>query len=188
MTPTYKIGKSVRLLKSQARRVCIKPTCERWLVSSAQSGVRYTLCDLLDDGSAVSSGHPVHGTTRSASDGLQRSGGNGGGVGLSSHHCMSCRVTARRFWHQVAGAGQSSYREGVPQDLGRMIGNPAFEIARGVLMEVYRYSADEALTAIEEVVDRTSIAPEAVVDHLLADHTHTGVADLMGRHPDMPPR
>ena len=67
-----------------------------------------------------------------------------------------------------------------------MIGQPAFEIARGVVMQVYACNADDAMAAIGEVAQRTGTTPEAVVDRLLADHSRAGVADLMSHSPDVP--
>jgi hypothetical protein len=46
----------------------------------------------------------------------------------------------------------------MPRDLGHLVGQPDFEVARGVLMETHGYSADEALTAIEEFTRKTEIA------------------------------
>jgi hypothetical protein len=43
----------------------------------------------------------------------------------------------------------------MPPDLGHLVGQPAFEQARGIVMETGRYSADQALTAIGEYVCRT---------------------------------
>jgi len=67
-------------------------------------------------------------------------------------------------WPSVAVAGRQSYREEVPQGFGRMVGNPAFEIARGVLVEVYRYTPYEAMIAIGAVARRTVMSAAAVVD------------------------
>jgi hypothetical protein len=43
------------------------------------------------------------------------------------------------------------------------MGQPAFEQARGVLMQCCGYTADEALTAIREVAMKTETAPASVV-------------------------
>jgi hypothetical protein len=74
----------------------------------------------------------------------------------------------------------------VPQDLGQFVGNPAFEMARGVLMEVYRCSAAQAMVMLREQVARTDMDAAVLVARILADHTGPGVADLLGRQ--LPPR
>jgi hypothetical protein len=43
----------------------------------------------------------------------------------------------------------------MPPDLGHLIGQPAFEQARGIVMQTGNYSADQALTAIREFACRT---------------------------------
>jgi hypothetical protein len=60
------------------------------------------------------------------------------------------------------------YPAGVPLDLGPLVGSAAFEQARGVLMQLCGYTAEEALTAISEAVLRTGRAPEDLVALLRA--------------------
>jgi hypothetical protein len=55
------------------------------------------------------------------------------------------------------------YRAGVPLDLGPMVGEPAFEQARGVLMQLCGYSAEDALGAISEAAKTTGTAPQSLV-------------------------
>jgi AmiR/NasT family two-component response regulator len=56
----------------------------------------------------------------------------------------------------------------VPSDLGQLIGQAAFEQARGVLMEICGYTAAEALTSLSEAARRTRTAPEVLVIALRA--------------------
>jgi hypothetical protein len=56
----------------------------------------------------------------------------------------------------------------MPPDLGQLIGQAAFEQARGVLMEICGYTAAEALTSISAAVQRTRTAPEVLVIALRA--------------------
>jgi hypothetical protein len=51
----------------------------------------------------------------------------------------------------------------VPLDLGPLVGQQAFEQARGVLMQICGYTPEEALTAIREAALRTGRAPEDLV-------------------------
>jgi hypothetical protein len=60
-----------------------------------------------------------------------------------------------------------------------MVGQPAFEVARGVLMQVYGYTADEAFGAICDVARRTESSPDALIARLLAQRTPTGVWEIM---------
>lgn len=73
----------------------------------------------------------------------------------------------------------------MPQDLGQFVGDPAFEMARGVLMEVYACSAAEAMVMFQECVERADMDPEVLVARTLADHTRPGIVDLIGRQ--LPP-
>jgi hypothetical protein len=59
----------------------------------------------------------------------------------------------------------------VPQDLGPLVGQAAFEQARGVLMQICGYTADEAMTAISEAAQRTGRAPESLVAALRSTPT-----------------
>jgi len=54
----------------------------------------------------------------------------------------------------------------VPPDLGPLVGQPTFEQARGVLMELCGFTPDEALTAIEKFTRRTGIAVDTCVSML----------------------
>jgi hypothetical protein len=63
----------------------------------------------------------------------------------------------------TGGRSRSVYCADVPLDLGPLVGEPAFEQARGVLMQCCGYSAADALTAIREAAQRTGTAPEALV-------------------------
>jgi hypothetical protein len=69
---------------------------------------------------------------------------------------------------------------GVPQDLGPLIGQPAFEQARGVLMQVYRCTADEAMTLIADAAGRTDGAVEGVVSRLRSSTSRATVLQVMG--------
>jgi hypothetical protein len=51
----------------------------------------------------------------------------------------------------------------VPPDLGSLIGQPAFEQARGILMELCGYTAAEALAAMGEIERVTGRSAEDVV-------------------------
>jgi hypothetical protein len=62
----------------------------------------------------------------------------------------------------------AAYRADVPLDLGPLMGEPAFEQARGVLMQCCGYSAADALTAISEAAQRSGTAPEDLVAMLRA--------------------
>jgi hypothetical protein len=59
--------------------------------------------------------------------------------------------------------GRSVYGADVPLDLGPLVGQPAFEQARGVLMQCCAYTAKEALTAISEAAESTGTPPEFLV-------------------------
>jgi hypothetical protein len=72
-------------------------------------------------------------------------------------------------------------------NLGQLIGEPAFEAARGVLMEVYGYSADSAMRAIADVTERTGLDAAHLVASLAAQHTCTAVIDIMTAHKQLPP-
>jgi hypothetical protein len=48
-------------------------------------------------------------------------------------------------------------------DLGPLVGQAAFEQARGVLMQCCGYTAVDALTAISKASQRTGTAPESLV-------------------------
>jgi hypothetical protein len=61
----------------------------------------------------------------------------------------------------------------VPLDLGPLVGQARFEQARGVLMQICGYTADEAMTAICEAAQRTGTAPEDLVVRLRATPTAT---------------
>jgi hypothetical protein len=58
------------------------------------------------------------------------------------------------------------YGAGVPPDLGQYVGQAAFEQARGVVMEVCGYTADQALTALSEFVLKTGNTVEEAVSGL----------------------
>jgi hypothetical protein len=60
------------------------------------------------------------------------------------------------------------YRAAVPLDLGPLVGQPAFEQARGVLMQCCGYSAADALAAISEAAQRTGWAPTDLMAMLLS--------------------
>jgi hypothetical protein len=51
----------------------------------------------------------------------------------------------------------------VPPDFGPLIGQPAFEQARGVVMEVCDCADDRAIVLLTEFVRRTDGAPEDLV-------------------------
>jgi hypothetical protein len=55
----------------------------------------------------------------------------------------------------------------MPQDLGHLVGRADFEQARGVLMQVGGYTADEALAAIETFTRKTGTPVEDCVYMLL---------------------
>jgi hypothetical protein len=55
------------------------------------------------------------------------------------------------------------YRADVPLDFGPLVGQPAFEQARGVLMQLCGFSAEESLAALREAARRTGEAPEDLV-------------------------
>jgi hypothetical protein len=55
----------------------------------------------------------------------------------------------------------------VPLDLGPLVGQPAFEQARGVLMQRCGYTADEAMTAIRRAAQQTGAAPKDLVAAIL---------------------
>jgi hypothetical protein len=56
----------------------------------------------------------------------------------------------------------------MPLDLGPLVGQARFEQARGVLMQICGYTADEAMTAMREAAQRTGTAPEDLVARLRA--------------------
>jgi hypothetical protein len=56
----------------------------------------------------------------------------------------------------------------VPLDLGSLVGQPAFEQARGVLMQICGYTADDAMTAIRDAAQRTGRPSEDLVAMLVA--------------------
>jgi hypothetical protein len=55
----------------------------------------------------------------------------------------------------------------MPPELGQLIGQPPFEVARGILMEVCGFNADEAMSAIRESADRTRDDAELLVAAIL---------------------
>jgi hypothetical protein len=55
----------------------------------------------------------------------------------------------------------------MPPEVGHLIGQPPFEVARGILMEVCGFSADEAMRAISESADRTGDKVESLVAVIL---------------------
>lgn len=59
----------------------------------------------------------------------------------------------------------------MPPELGQLIGHPPFEVARGILMEVCGFSADEAMRAIGESADRTGEKAESLVAVILLQPT-----------------
>jgi hypothetical protein len=55
----------------------------------------------------------------------------------------------------------------MPPELGQLIGQPPFEVARGILMEVCGFTADEALRAISKSADQTGEKAESLVAVIL---------------------
>ena len=54
----------------------------------------------------------------------------------------------------------------VPPEFGQIVGQAAFEQARGIVMETYNCSAAEAMTLIGEACERTGSPVETVVKSL----------------------
>lgn len=66
-----------------------------------------------------------------------------------------------------------------PGVVGSLIGEPHFEQARGVLMEVCGCTAYRAMTFIEEAADRTGRRPEDLVALLRVSRSHADVLRLL---------
>jgi hypothetical protein len=64
--------------------------------------------------------------------------------------------------------GGAAYIADVPSDLGHLVGQRDFEQARGVVMEVCGYTADEALRAMAAFTRNTQMTIEDCVSMLLA--------------------
>jgi hypothetical protein len=62
----------------------------------------------------------------------------------------------------------------VPEDLGLYVGQVAFEQARGILMELCGYTADEALSALGAFTHRSGLAVEDTVRGLRVSPTVFG--------------
>lgn len=54
----------------------------------------------------------------------------------------------------------------VPSGLGQYVGQVAFEQARGVVMEVCGFTADEALAALSAFTSKTDLDVELIVSRL----------------------
>ena len=54
----------------------------------------------------------------------------------------------------------------VPPDFGQLVGEVAFEQARGVVMETFDCSATEAMTLIARACERTGSSAESVIASL----------------------
>jgi hypothetical protein len=70
----------------------------------------------------------------------------------------------------------------VPQGFGPLVGQPAFEQARGILMEFCQCTAAQALTLMSEVASRTGSTAETVVATVHADPGRAQVLRLI--YPD----
>jgi hypothetical protein len=70
----------------------------------------------------------------------------------------------------------------VPQDLGHLIGQPDFEQARGVLMELCGCTADKALTIVIAVAKTLGVSTEAGVSVLRAAPLHPDLRAFVLRY------
>jgi hypothetical protein len=73
------------------------------------------------------------------------------------------------------------YSRFMPLDLGHLIGQPSFEVARGIVMQAYGYTSADALTAITEVAHRTGTTPSDLVAELCEHHQPRQVIQVMSR-------
>jgi hypothetical protein len=67
----------------------------------------------------------------------------------------------------------------MPQHLGRLIGLPEFEQARGVLMELCVCTADEALVVVGDIANGLGVSLERGVSMLRAAPTRPALLEVV---------